>query len=139
MLLMVGLALEFWKASRQSLRDRLELDGALMRPGLDQVEVMNDDAGTNRVFRGAEAHAILAMFAATNRVPWDGPMFMKLYFGGNLFFNTPNSRLAIGYIPWNNAASYGQYYFQLKSTNHLRRVFEWWRTNEVDVPLSQSH
>jgi hypothetical protein len=94
---------------------------------------VNDDADRKIVLAGEEAKAVLAKFAATNRVPWSGPMFLKLFFAGNISFDatTGPRGWGIGYIPHHDAASYGQYYFRLKGTNDLRSVFEWWRTNDV--------
>jgi len=130
----VGFNYSKWRV--QVSRDRATLDRAVSTGGIDQLEIVNGDAGTNRVLKGEEAQVVLAKFAATNRLPWSGPAFLKLYFAGNASFNGVNARAHIGYIPEYNAASYGEYYFQLKGSNDLRQVFEWWRTN-AEAALSR--
>jgi len=99
----------------------------------------SSDVDKKNLLSGAQARSVLATFQRTNRIPWSGPMFLKYFFSGYISFldQEQSNRGSITYLPDYNAASYGKYYFQLKGTNDLRRVFEWGRTEHTKPALSR--
>ena len=133
--LCVLILFDCWSSSRQKLRDEATLDMVLSTSGAGEIEVVNEDR--KRVVVGEQAKSVAAVFTATNRIPWTGPKFMSLYIAGHIRFQGGKHGTVIGYIPAYNGAGYGNYYFHLKGTNDLRRVFEWRTTNDTEAAFSR--
>lgn len=105
-------------------RDAENVDALLRTGPVDRVEILLDEQGKTNVFSGDRAAQIVRMFNPTNRVPRLNSFWRKNYSTGRVaFYQGTNYLIGFHYVPEYGALSRGNYYFALKGTNDLQRLF----------------